>query len=114
MLIASAAEAELDLGTLPLYAGTRALAEQGTASTLLAENLVSARFLRDAIGAATRAIVFDPQTSGGLLAGVPAERAAVCVAELRDAGHLEAASIGRVGRNALPSGKVGIAIRAVS
>ena len=114
MLIASAAEAELDLGALPLYAGTRALAEQGTASTLLAENLASARFLRDAIDAATRAIVFDPQTSGGLLAGVAAERAAVCVAELRDAGHAKAASIGRVGRNGLPSGEVGIAIRAVS
>ena len=39
MLTASAAEAELNLGALPLYAGTRALAEQGIASTLFRRTL---------------------------------------------------------------------------
>jgi selenide, water dikinase len=110
MLTASAAEAELDLHALPLYAGTRLLAEQGIASTLLPENVASARFLRAAIDAATRAIVFDPQTSGGLLAGVPMERAAACVSSLRAAGHDAAARIGRVGRDTLTSREVGIAI----
>jgi selenide, water dikinase len=110
MLIASAAEAELDLRALPLYDGTRHLAEQGIASTLLSENVASARFLRAAIDAATRAIVFDPQTSGGLLAGVPMERAAACLSALRAAGHDGATRIGRIGRDALTSREVGIAI----
>jgi selenide, water dikinase len=108
MLTASGAEAELDLRPLPLYAGTRSLAEQGIASTLLAENVASARFLRTTIDAATRAIVFDPQTSGGLLAGVPMESAAACVSALQAAGHAGAARIGRVGRDGLTPREVGI------
>jgi selenide,water dikinase len=110
MLTASAAEAELNLGALPLYAGTRALAEQGIASTLLPENVASARFLRATIDAATRAIVFDPQTSGGLLAGVPIERMAACLSALRAARHDGAACIGRVGGKGLASREVGVTL----
>ena len=42
-----------------------------------------------------QALVSDPQTSGGLLAGVAASRAQACVLALRAAGH-DAAIIGQV------------------
>ena len=41
-------------------------------------------------------LLFDPQTSGGLLFGVAAERADAAVAVLHDAGDLGAAAIGHV------------------
>ena len=44
--------------------------------------------------------MFDPQTAGGLLAGVPAARAAACVDALRGAGYPQTAVIGRI----LPAG----------
>ncbi len=97
MLAASGASAALDLSALPVYEGALALAQVGIASTLLPENLSLAGLLRGDADAAARAILFDPQTSGGLLAGIPRERAAACVAELRAAGYSASSVIGQVG-----------------
>ena len=96
MLLASGAAAELDLAAVPIYRQVRELAEAGHASTLLPENLSLAGILRADPGAAARALLFDPQTAGGLLAGIPPDRAGACVAELRAAGFAEAAIIGEV------------------
>lgn len=96
MLTASHADAALDLGAVPRYAGALAQARSGVASTLLAENLARLPLLRGEIDAATKAVLFDPQTAGGLLGGVPGEAAADCIAALRSAGHAHAAVIGRI------------------
>jgi selenide,water dikinase len=98
MLTASGAEAELDLPAIPVYAGAIAKARDGVASTLLRENLARLPLLLGEIDAATKAVLFDPQTSGGLLAGVPAAAAADCLAALRTARHVHAAIIGRIGK----------------
>jgi selenide,water dikinase len=111
MLAASGTDAELDLAALPLYDGARALADAGIVSTLLPENLALAGLLRGEADAATRALLFDPQTSGGLLAGVRPARAEACAAALRAAGYAAAAVIGRVGKGGLSAGEVGVSLR---
>ena len=96
MLAASGADAALDLAAIPLYAGALELAQAGIASTLLPENLVLAGLLRGDADTATRALLFDPQTSGGLLAGIPGERAQSCIAQLRSAGYVSCSTVGRI------------------
>ena len=110
MLLASGANATLDLASIPLYEGVFSLAREGVKSTLLAENLVLGHLLRGEIDAPTRAVLFDPQTSGGLLAGISADRAAECVAELQANGHVHAAIVGRVIATGLPASEVTVAI----
>src|SRR5262249_12077387 len=96
MLRASRAMAELNLAAIPLYLGARELAADGIVSTLLPENLASGGIICGDLNKATRALLFDPQTAGGLLAGIPQSRAADCVAGLRATGYTGAAVIGSV------------------
>ena len=104
MLKASRASADLNLSAIPLYAGSLALARDGIASTLLPENLWLADIMRGRIDDVARAILFDPQTSGGLLAGIPATNAGACVAALTAAGYGAASIIGSATQNELSDG----------
>jgi selenide,water dikinase len=112
MLTASGAQATLDLSAVPLYEGTIALARAGIASTLLPENLSLARLLRGNADAATRAVLFDPQTSGGLLAGIPQAQAEACVEGLQSAGYGTSAVVGTVGKTVSSSNEIGIQLLA--
>ena len=98
MLQASRVSASLDLAAVPLYPGIAELAQTGIASTLLPENLAVVDRLRGPAldDPATLAILFDPQTAGGLLAGVPAGQADACLEALKLAGLRQAAMIGNV------------------
>ncbi len=99
MLRASKAAAVVDLEALPLLPGAASLLARDVRSTAHPENARTRRAILVEPGAASRPeldILFDPQTSGGLLLGVVAERAEAAVAALREGGDLAAAVIGEV------------------
>ena len=99
MVEASQVSVELELQNLPLLEGAMATLQQGIVSSLQPQNLQAARALKNAATYAHRPdypLLFDPQTAGGLLAAVPSDRAADCVAALRDRGYTAATDIGTV------------------
>jgi selenide,water dikinase len=92
MLRASGVAAVLWPDQVPALPGALELAAHGVESTLAVEN----RRLLAGPGAGARgALMIDPQTSGGLLAGIAWERSEACVAALRNQG-IAAAIIGAV------------------
>ena len=98
MLRASDMDAVLDPEAVPALDGVLSLLDRGITSSLHADNIAALAAL--APGAtnptdAITALLIDPQTAGGLLAGVPADRAAACLAELRGLDY-RAAEIGFV------------------
>jgi len=96
MLRASGMDAALDPDAVPPLDGALALLAGGVASSLHAGNLAATAALEAGDAAPERiALLIDPQTAGGLLAGVPADRASLCVAALRRLGY-RAAEIGAV------------------
>jgi selenide,water dikinase len=95
MLAAAGAGAEIALAALPLLPGAEALAAAGAASSLAPANRAFAAGRVQGAEGARGALLFDPQTCGGLLAAVPAGRAEALLAELAAAG-VAAARIGRV------------------
>lgn len=103
MLQASEAAAEVDLLALPRLAGADDCVERGIFSSLHDENR---KVWHDASGNEDVEVhpdfpfLFDPQTAGGLLAGIPSENAEACLRALRYSGYADAALIGRVARRA--------------
>jgi len=88
MLEASDLTAAIGLAECHRYPGVDRLIAGGVRSSLLPENLALAQQVSLDVGdeAAALALIFDPQTSGGLLAGVPAEQVESTVAALSGAG----------------------------
>src|SRR5438270_7360312 len=90
MLSASAADARLDPEAIPALDGALSLLRSGLTSSMHTGNLGALTALSSgeiARDPALAALLLDPQTAGGLLAGVSAERAAACLAELRRLGY---------------------------
>ena len=83
MLRASEMDAALDPAAIPALDGALDLFARGIASSLHADNLSALAALDAGEAHPLAALLIDPQTAGGLLAGVPAERAAACLGELR-------------------------------
>jgi len=99
MTKASGVDARLRLDSIPVLDGARETAAAGVLSSLQPANVRLRRAIRG-LEAAQRLplypLLFDPQTAGGLLAGVPAAEADACVAALRAEGYAQAAVIGEV------------------
>jgi selenide,water dikinase len=99
MLRASKGSAVLDLAAIPALPGAVALLGRGIRSTAHPENARARRAMLvepDAARRATLDLLFDPQTSGGLLLAVPRERGPAMLNALRAAGDGAAAMIGEV------------------
>lgn len=97
MIGAAALDVGLDLDALPILAGAAEMLLAGVRSTLHTRNEHAAADIGARLAVhPSSALLFDPQTAGGLLAGVPAARAPACLAALRRAGYGKSAVIGRV------------------
>lgn len=99
LLRASRVAARLDLAALPLLPGAEALARAGRHSTLAPSNRAALAGGLNLPEGPRADLLFDPQTAGGLLAALPADRAAATLAALRAAGE-QAAIIGTIAEGA--------------
>ncbi len=96
--------ATLDLASIPLLEGSLAAMEAGIFSTAQASNAGAAAALDPGVraGDVRLQILFDPQTSGGLLIGAGERDAGPLCRALQRGGYPEASIIGEVGRAASP------------
>ncbi|MDZ7851229.1 MAG: selenide, water dikinase SelD [Halomonas sp.] len=95
----SGVDAELDLAALPLLEGAEETVAAGILSSIQPANMRLRRAISDQadwVDHPRYPLLFDPQTAGGLLAGVPAEHAEACLEALHALGYGRAAVIGRV------------------
>ena len=99
MIRPSSVDVEVDLAALPIMDGAMDCVGMGILSSLQPANVRlrrAVRNARDAVDSPLYPLIFDPQTSGGLLASVPGEDAEACVGQLRQAGYAHATVIGSV------------------
>lgn len=99
ILTASGCAATLALDQIPLLPGALSLAQKGVASTLAPSNRAACLGRISAPNSAASALLFDPQTGGGLLAAVPMADAPGVMAALHAAG-IPAAQIGEATKGA--------------
>ena len=99
MLTKDGTEVALILDDIPTLGGSLESLDQKIFSSLHADNRAVSRY----ISAPQKLtldpkyeILFDPQTSGGLLASLPPELAGICLERLLDAGHQHVSIIGTV------------------
>ncbi|MDF1766210.1 MAG: selenide, water dikinase SelD [Gammaproteobacteria bacterium] len=113
MIDPTAAEVELDLNAVPALEGSLTLLAEGFQSSLHGGNrrVATGIYNQEAFDKNPRLeLLFDPQTAGGLLAAVPEQAAAECLADLQQSGLRQAAIVGRV--TSLTSGLPSIVLKA--
>lgn len=99
MVEESGVTAEINSAQLPLFDGVLECAKKGSysgANERNAESVDDRVMIADSIDKATRAVLFDAQTSGGLLASIPTENAERFLEHLHARGIDAATIIGRI------------------
>ena len=99
MTRAAGVDARVVIDDVPVLAGAQETVAAGILSSLQPQNLRLRRGVRDLERASQHPrfpLLFDPQTAGGLLAGVPSANAEACMTALRAAGYVNTAIIGQV------------------
>jgi len=99
MVVESGVTAEIECSQLPLFEGVLECAKKGSysgANERNAESVEDRVTIADDIDKATRAVLFDAQTSGGLLVSIPAENAERFLEHLHARGITAATIIGRI------------------
>ncbi len=99
MIRPSGVNAELNLTALPILPGAEETVAAGILSSLQPANLRLRRAIRNQepwLAHPRYPLLFDPQTAGGLLAGVAADQVEDCVRELKKLGYTNTAIIGRI------------------
>lgn len=95
----SSKSVEINLDTLPIMDGALEMIATGIFSSLQEQNVRLRRAIKDPGNLRKHKhfpLLFDPQTSGGLLAAIPAKNAEQCLIELRELGYPISRIIGHV------------------
>jgi selenide,water dikinase len=99
MVRASRVSVDLDLTHLPILYGARETLAQGIVSSLQPQNLQAAKAIANAEEYERHPdypLLYDPQTAGGLLAAVPADKVEDCLHQLQEKGYYSSTVIGQV------------------
>ena len=99
MVRASAVDVIIELDAIPLMDGAIDTVNAGIVSSLQPQNVRLRRAVANIEEAGTDPrypLIFDPQTAGGLLASVPADKADACVMVLKELGYARTVIIGEV------------------
>ena len=99
MVRASNVSVELEIEAIAVLPGAQETIQTGILSSLHPQNLQvasSIRNLSQVVSHPLYPLLFDPQTSGGLLATVPAEQAIACLEALHITGYGESRMVGKV------------------
>jgi selenide,water dikinase len=84
---------------IPTLEGALECLEQGIASSLQPQNIRLQRAIEDPsrwLTSSRYQLLFDPQTSGGLLASVPQAQVESCLSALHETGYPDAMVIGQI------------------
>jgi selenide,water dikinase len=99
MIRASKVAVELEIGAIAVLPGAQETIQKGILSSLHPQNLQVASCIHNHSQISYHPLyplLFDPQTSGGLLAAVPVEQAIACLNALHLAGYAESRIVGKV------------------
>ncbi len=99
MIKASKVSVSLDLENIALLEGALQTTKQGTTSSLYPQNLQASCYIFNEEEAKHKnkfPLLFDPQTSGGLLASIPSDKADKCLSDLIQSGFKDSCIIGKV------------------